>query len=52
MEKSLNTKNNLIAEENVLNWNTVQEGFKRHLVPKFTQAGLKMFLLLRNTTIM
>tara|TARA_A100001011_G_scaffold380521_1_gene447949 strand:- start:3161 stop:4543 length:1383 start_codon:yes stop_codon:yes gene_type:complete len=41
MEKSLNTKNNLIAEENVLNWNTVQEGFRKTFGSEIYSSWLK-----------
>ena len=41
MEKSLNTKSNLIAEENVLNWNTVQEGFRKTFGSEIYSSWLK-----------
>ena len=41
MEKSLNTKSNLIAEENVLNWNTVQEGFMKTFGSEIYSSWLK-----------
>ena len=41
MEKSLNTKSNLIAEENVLNWNTVQEGFRKVFGSEIHSSWLK-----------
>ena len=41
MEKSLNTKSNLIAEENVLNWNIVQEGFRKTFGSEIYSSWLK-----------
>tara|TARA_B100000700_G_scaffold54365_1_gene58119 strand:+ start:502 stop:1887 length:1386 start_codon:yes stop_codon:yes gene_type:complete len=41
MEKSLNTNSNLIAEENVLNWNTVQEGFRKTFGSEIYSSWLK-----------
>ena len=41
MEKSLNTKSNLIAEENVLNWNIVQEGFRKPFGSEIYSSWLK-----------
>ena len=46
MEKSLNTKSSLIAEENVLNWNIVQEGFKKTFGPEIYSSWLKNVLLI------
>ncbi len=46
MEKSLNTKSNLIAEENVLNWNTVQEGFRKTFGSEIYSSWLKNISLI------
>ena len=41
MEKSIKAKSNLISEENVLDWNMVQEGFKKTFGTEIYSSWLK-----------
>ena len=46
MEKSIKAKSNLISEENVLDWNLVQEGFKKTFGTEIYSSWLKNISLI------
>ena len=47
MEKSFKVEKNLVSEENILNWNTVQEGFQKAFGSEVYSSWLKNISLLK-----
>ena len=46
MEKSIKTKSNIIAEEAILDWNTIQEGFRKNFGSEVYSSWLKNISLI------
>ena len=44
MEKSSKIEKNLVSEENILNWNSVQDSFQKAFGRRFIQVGSKIYL--------